>query len=402
MRFIRIFINKLKWVFFSNIYSSISKFLILVLIAQILTATEVGIYTLGLAITAPITLLFNMKMKSIIITEKNPNIDKFKKIRFFSNCFAIFILFLISWLFYKDYIGVLIIIGFIKILDINSEFYQSLPNKNKDFHITSKLIISKYTGITILFAITLILTESLILSLIVYILYQITHLLVERHYFKRYVIYLNEKENVTYLFLLSFMIPLGVTQMLYSFGSSLPKYILENVATIEEVGIFSAILYFVTIINMLVSSVFQTVLPYAMDNYNKDLKQFNKIILVIAPIISLVFCAFLYLPIYFMGENILKILYGDIYAEHHYLLYILVLTIYFNIISWVLDSALLISRNIKLQPLFNFLNIIITGLTAWYLINLNALVGATIAITLYQFINFIFKFLYYFIRGTKT
>lgn len=402
MRIIRIFINKLKWVFFSNIYSSISKFLILVLIAKILTATEVGIYTLGLAITAPITLLFNMKMKSIIITEKNPNIDKFKKIRFFSNCFAIFILFLISWLFYKDYIGVLIIIGFIKILDINSEFYQSLPNKNKDFHITSKLIISKYTGITILFAITLILTESLILSLIVYILYQITHLLVERHYFKRYVIYLNEKENVTYLFLLSFMIPLGVTQMLYSFGSSLPKYILENVATIEEVGIFSAILYFVTIINMLVSSVFQTVLPYAMDNYNKDLKQFNKIILVIAPIISLVFCAFLYLPIYFMGENILKILYGDIYAEHHYLLYILVLTIYFNIISWVLDSALLISRNIKLQPLFNFLNIIITGLTAWYLINLNALVGATIAITLYQFINFIFKFLYYFIRGTKT
>lgn len=402
MRIIRIFINKLKWVFFSNIYSSISKFLILVLIAQILTATEVGIYTLGLAITAPITLLFNMKMKSIIITEKNPNIDKFKKIRLISNCFAIFILFLISWLFYKDYIGVLIIIGFIKILDINSEFYQSLPNKNKDFHITSKLIISKYTGITILFAITLILTESLILSLIVYILYQVAHLLVERHYFKKYVLYLNEKENVTYLFLLSFMIPLGITQMLYSFGSSLPKYILENVATIEEVGIFSAILYFVTIINMLLSSVFQTVLPYAMDNYNKNLKQFNKIILVIAPIISLVFCAFLYLPIYFMGENILKILYGDIYAEHHYLLYILVLTIYFNIISWVFDSALLISRNIKLQPLFNFLNIIITGLAAWYLINLNTLVGATIAITLYQFINFIFKFLYYFIRGTKT
>lgn len=399
MKIIRVFLSKLKWVFFSNIYSAMSKFIILIMIAQVLTPTEVGIYTLGLAITAPIALLFNMKMKSIIITEKEPSINMFKNIRVLSNVFAIILLLVISYIFYKDYLIIFALIGIIKILDLNSEFYQSLPNKNKDFHITSKLIFSKFTIIIVSFVLTLLITESLTFSLIVYIVSQLIHLIFESKYFNRYVLDEYKKNNVSYLFILSFMIPLGITQMLYSFGSSLPKYLLENLATIEEVGIFSAILYFVTIVNMLMSAIFQTVLPYAMDKYNNSKNQFNKIIFIIAPLFSLLLCAALYVPIFLWGENILRIIYGEIYAEYHYLLYILVITIYFNIIAWVFDSALLISRSIKLQPIFNLINIIITGIAAWYLINLNALIGATIAITLYQFINFIFKFLYYFIRG---
>lgn len=400
MKLFKIFLNKLKWVFVANIYSSLSKFLILIVIAQFTTATEVGIYTLGLAITAPITLLFNMKMKSIIITENNPKILMFKNIRLISNIFALSLIIVTSYIFYNEYILVILLIGLTKILDINSEFYQSLPNKNKEFHVTSKLIVSKYSLITIAFVITIILTNSLIIGLLIYIIVQYSHLFIEKNVFNKYI-EKHKRNDENYLSVLSFMIPLGITQMLYSFGSSLPKYFLEILGTIEDVGVFSAILYFVTVINMLMSSIFQTILPYGMNIYYENNNKFNNFIFKYIPGLLFVFCLFLYIPVFFWGKDILNIMYGEIYSEHYDLLYILIIAVYFNMMGWLFDSALLISRNIKLQPLLTLFNISITAFFGWFLINSNALIGATITVTIYSFLNFLYKFGYYYLQKRR-
>lgn len=402
MKILKKFINKLKWVFVANLYSSLSKFLILVVIAQFSTTTAVGIYTLGLAVTAPITLLFNMKMKSIIITENEPKIKMFKNIRLFTNILALIVVIIISYFFYNDYIVAIFLIGVTKILDINSEFYQSLPNKNKDFHVTSKLIISKFTLITIAFSIAMIITNNLVVALFLYVSIQYLHLFIEKKVFYKYCEELHKGNEGKYLSILSFMIPLGITQMLFSFGSSLPKYLLEDLGSIEEVGVFSAILYFVTIINMFMNSIFQTILPYGMNIYNDNHNEFNKYIFRILPIGLLIFCMTLYLPVYLWGESIIYIFYGEVYAEYSGLLYILIIAIYFSMLGWLFDSALLISRNIKLQPIFTLINIIITAIAGFVLININPLIGATITVTIYNFLNFTYKFGYFYIQKRRS
>ena len=121
--------RSLSYVFVANIINALSKFLIVIFIVKILSEYELGVYTLALAITAPVTLLFNMKLRSYIVSNDNVDFQKFSKFREVSNLFAFVFIVLISVLFYRDIAVIVILVAFFKILDINTEYYQAYPNK---------------------------------------------------------------------------------------------------------------------------------------------------------------------------------------------------------------------------------------------------------------------------------
>lgn len=388
-------LGNVRWILIANIYSSISKFIILIAIAQFLSVTEVGIYSLGLAVTTPIVLLFNMKMKSVIVTDQFVDIFKYRNIRNFTNLLMVSICLIIILFLYPEFLMSLMLIGIAKILDVNSEFFQALPNRKKAFHITSLLVISKYTLITMVFTLTLYITKDLNISLIAYLIVQFVHLGIEKHYFNKFITFVINDEKTTYKLILLSMIPLGVTQMFYSFGASIPKYFIERLDSIEVVGIFSALLYFMTIFNLFMNSVFQTLLPYGKDFYFNQRNLFNKILFIYAPLSMIFISIIMVIPIYIAGHQILNFVYGKEYAEYYYLLYFLLISILFNMLGWLFDSALLLSRKVKLQPFFMFCNVIIVLIIGYILIEEYSIVGATLTVGLYSLLNFVFKFIYY-------
>src|SRR5699024_17161 len=132
------------------------------LIVNILAEYELGIYTFALALSAPITLLFNMKMRTYIIASDNINYSKFLKLRNLANVFAMIFIISIAILFYRDVYLVIILVALIKVIDINLDFYQSFPNKEKIFEKPAKIMILRIICSTIIFFIVIIMTNSLV------------------------------------------------------------------------------------------------------------------------------------------------------------------------------------------------------------------------------------------------
>ena len=117
----------------ANITNAFSKFVYLIIITKFLTPKDLGAYTLAIAVTAPIILLFNMKMRSYIISNDYNDFEKYRRFRDITNVVSVILTLIISILFYSHIVLVMILVALSKALEINGEFYQSWPNKEKNF-----------------------------------------------------------------------------------------------------------------------------------------------------------------------------------------------------------------------------------------------------------------------------
>ena len=81
----------LLWLALSNIIKSLSQWGILVILVKFFSTEDVGGYTFGLAIAAPIFMLSDMQLKSVLVVEPVTEFDNFRVyqiIRFISTSIA--------------------------------------------------------------------------------------------------------------------------------------------------------------------------------------------------------------------------------------------------------------------------------------------------------------------------
>ncbi|WP_192978535.1 lipopolysaccharide biosynthesis protein [Staphylococcus equorum] len=392
----KIIIQNFSYVFLANIANATSKFIYLVIITKFLTKDDLGAYTLALALAAPISLLFNMKMRSYIISSDFLDYKKFLKFRNINNIMTIIIATIISIIFYPELLWVMIFVVLSKILEINSEFYQAWPNREKKFKTPAKLMILRTVINTIVFSIIAIMTKNLILTLVITALVQFIMLIIEKQINLRLTDVYNYKEKtLNYRILLFTLMPLGIVQALMSFSTSIPKYLLDYFSNIEIVGIYSAVAYLMSIISLFMGSINQTLLPYIKKIYNNDLGLFRKFINIYLNVIYIVLSFIFLILTLIWGENILTILYTSEFAKYSFILNICAASIFFNMSGWSYDSALLLSRKIKYQPLFLIINTIFTVIIGIYLVQNFQLVGASLTLVIFQFINTLFKAIYF-------
>ncbi|WP_204189566.1 lipopolysaccharide biosynthesis protein [Mammaliicoccus sciuri] len=395
-------IKNLSYVFLANISNAISKFLFIILISKFLTNVELGQYTLALAVTAPITLLFNMKLRSYIISEDKVNYIHLKKIRNITNFIAMIIVIIVSLTFYKEFFLVFILVAVIKVLEMNSEFYQGFPNKEKFFQTPAKLMVLRTVSITLIFGVYIYETKSLILALIAQCILQFIILLFEKKINMGLVSHKKYKEQKNVKAILLTIIPLGIVQFLMSFSSSIPKYILNNFADIAIIGIFSGIIYLITIVNLFMSTLNQTLLPYIKSKYKRNKKEFNKTINVYCNALFLIISVLLVICSHVFGEYLLRVIFNEGFVKYKFLLVISSFIIFFNMSGWMYDSGLLIVKKIKYQPLFLVISMIITFVLGLFLIEKYMLFGAGYTLLIFNFLNTGFKALYFNLNNFKS
>ncbi|WP_204236122.1 lipopolysaccharide biosynthesis protein [Mammaliicoccus sciuri] len=395
------FLSNLSFVFLANIVNALSKFVFIIMITKFLTNIELGKYTLALAVTAPITLLFNMKLRSYIITTDEINFKKLKFIRNISNLLAIIIVIFITSLIYKDYLIVFLLVAFIKILEMNSEFYQGFPNKEKIFITPAKIMTYRTIALTILFCGVIYYFENLLLALLSQIVLQFIFLIFERKINLSAVELDNYKSNEPIKLIILTIFPLGIVQALMSFSSSIPKYLLDIYADVQLIGVFSAIIYLITIVNLFMSTLNQTLLPYLKTIYYRDEFKFRKIVNIYCNLLFLLVTMMLLLITHLVGEDLLVILFNDSFIKYKYLLIICSITILFNMSGWMYDSVLLIKKKVKYQPLFLIFSLLVTLVIGNYLISDYKVLGAGITLLIFNFLNTIFKALYFNIESKK-
>src|SRR5699024_2127989 len=132
-------IKNFSWVFGANLIVSFSKWLIIVIIAKLLTPQDVGAYSLAFAIGAPITLFANMKLRSLYLTEVKYSFSDYMHTRNILSILAFIILLVIALVIYPQYSLIIILVGLNKIFDLQSDMYYALPHKEEEMDYIGKL-----------------------------------------------------------------------------------------------------------------------------------------------------------------------------------------------------------------------------------------------------------------------
>lgn len=385
--------------FLSNIVVAFCKWLILILIARLLSPKEVGIYTLAFAITAPISLLINMKLRSLYVTDECANsfIDYFH-LRLILNVISFLILSVIAFFIWKDIFWILLVVMLNKLTELLSENVYSAHHKKKSFYRISKMMIQKSIIEVVSFGFALVIFKSLIYALIVSLILKTLYVFLVELPSIYYLIKNNHYNINKVLKILRLALPLGLVQMIVSLNTNIPRYFLEYFEDVTSLGLFSSVAYLLVIFNLFASSISQFFLPKLYEinqsGNTKMLKNYiNKKMNVTVIFIGIIITLFLFI----FGEQVLTIIYGSEYSKMKNLLVIVSLSTLLNTISWNYDTALMAIRYISVQPKITIFTLLINIIISHQLINEHGIYGAALSLIIVSLLQLILR-VYFFNR----
>ncbi len=383
----------------SNIFSSICKFLILIIIIKIGTPIEVGKYNYALALCAPIFILSSLKIRSIQITNNKFRYNDYNNLSFITNFTMLFVLVFIVSIFYdKENLYTIFFVAFIKVIDNLREVVYGRFHRDENLEFISKSTVYNNAACLLLFGILYILTHSLNISLfgmllgnlLAYIFYDVRNLL------KNYPIKLKftfKKELFTKLFLMA--LPLSFSSSIGSFNISMPRFFLMHFNGEYFLGIFSAIAYILVIANLFASSISQVFLPRLSKLYREEkfveLNVYARRLIKIGFMIGFIFVFF---SIVF-GKELLLIVFGTEYSSYSAVLIILSIGLMFLLSGVFVGTVLTSLGNYSVHYKISIVTLLSSTILSILLIPRYSIYGAGLTVTLSQFVTMI-GYYYYF------
>lgn len=385
------------WNFIGSLVYSASQFFILILLAKIGNPAMVGLYSLGLAVTAPIVMLTNLQLRQIQATDTTGyyKFNEYFGLRIVTGVIAIIISLIVIVIGGYDYNKGLIIllVAMTKIMDSYSDVvYGQLQQRERMDYIGKSRIIKGILTIVIM-AIILLLTNSLYISLI---MLNITWLFIFLIYDKKKVklFIMNIKPSFDYYKvkkLIVLALPLGAVLMIGSLNTNLPRIFVEKIQGAEALGYFASIAYLLVVGNTFIQSVGQAAAPrlaklYKGKLYNNFKKLISKLILLGISIglvgtgIAIVF-----------GKYILRVIYDSSYADYNHILILIMVAGIFSFSSSFSGYSITAMRFFKIQPIVGIISLTVTLVCSLILIPTYGLNGAAYTLIVGAFVELISK-----------
>ncbi len=386
------FLAKISWTLGGNLVYSFSQFLILTIIAKVDGPKDVGVFTLSLAICSPVFLFLNLKIRSVLITDLDDkyNFTDYRMLRLITSVVSVVLVILIGiFAKYHFYVTLIIIImSFAKLIEMQSDLNYGVFQKNQRFDLMAKSIMIRGILNLIFPTTVLLITKSLLLAVILIL---VSNLCAYYFYDQKHIVnYTNIKEKLVFrkqkiksLFILAF--PLGVSTLIGSLNTNIPRYIIEHKLGLYELGIFSGITYLLVVGNMFLSAVSQVLMPklstlFFRKEYSKFKTLLSKMMLV-----GFMVGIFIFAACYFFGDYILTLLYSKEYASYKNILLIISAGIILLYSTVFLGTAITAMKLFKVQPFIQLFSLVILGISSYLLINLYGLTGAAISLVLSYF-----------------
>jgi O-antigen/teichoic acid export membrane protein len=386
---------KLSWSLGGNLIYALSQWLIVTVIARFGSAEDLGVYSLGLAITAPIVLFFNFQLRTILATDRKNeyNFPQYLGGRIIHLSISFIIVMPVAILYSDDKktIIVIILMGLVKYFEALSDICMGYFQKKGKVDIIGKS--QFYRGIitAVIVSLLYITTQNIILStlglLFVMVLrlmfYDIRHL---KPYTKVTPVF-----GISWFNLVKMAFPLGMASLISSLNTNIPRYFLDYFWGVEEVGIFSALYYVLIAGNMFLTPISLLAAPKIANAYNKEkINGFVKVNIQLSVIVSVIFSIFI-LIIIAERELILIILYGKEYAYYQNSFVVISFSMLFGFLTTFFALSAVAARVIKIQPFINFIVMIITLLASYFCIRANGVLGASYSLLISRFFQMLFS-----------
>ncbi len=266
------------WTLVGNVVYSGCSWLMLVVLAKLGTPEMVGSFALGLAVTTPVILFACLQLRAIQVTDVRREYlfrDYFglRLLMMAASLVLIAVIVLVSGYDHELALTVLVI-GIGKAIDsISDVIYGALQQQEKMDRISVSLILKGILSLALL-ALGLVLTHSVfwasvgwtLASLIVVLAYDVwSGVIVMRNLAQDSLM---PRFNWQLMRKLSWLaLPLGITMLLISLNSSIPRYFIEQHGGEHDLGIFAALAYLMTAGTTVVFALGQSVSPRLAKNY---------------------------------------------------------------------------------------------------------------------------------------
>jgi O-antigen/teichoic acid export membrane protein len=363
------------WTLAGNITYAGCQWMMLVILAKLGTPEMVGTFALGLAVTAPIILFFNLSLRAVLATDAQHQFSfaEYLGLRILTSTTA----------------AVILLVGLAKVFESFSDIlYGILQNHERMDRIATSMMIKGLLSLIALAACVAV-TRSPVWGAagmgsawaLVPICYD----------WRNCTLVLDQSRGlepssrptlkpvirrVGLARLAWLALPMGVVMMLCSLSANIPRYFIERQLGPRELGIFAAIASLMVAGNTIINALGEAVIPrlsklYAVGNT----RGFWDIVLKFLAVAAALAGAGLLIS-QSAGRQILALIYRPEYAQHSDTLVVLMIvaaSAYFNA---VLGTAVTAMRNFRAQPLMVLANVVCTSVGCYFLIPVRGLNGA--------------------------
>lgn len=315
MKDILLLLRKAKWLVGGNFIFAFSQWVILIFFARMTNQENLGQYALALAIVTPIFAVGNLQLRPLYILDVNSEqkyiYTHFYYLRLICSFIALACC-LVLGLFFNVSILVLLLVGLLKFFESYSDIIYAYYNAHDQTQLISKSLFLKGTLSVLVVAVGLYLFDfytALILFLVVYI---VVWLFIDNLYIQKTQEI--KKMNLDFGIMKS-AIPMGISLGIVTLQSNIPRLFLDQYASIEAVGIFTVLSYFIIVGSIFINSICQYLSPRLTHAWNHNRAYFKKLLsmaLLVAGGLGLI-AIFLS---YFMGEFVLNLVYGAEYVAY--------------------------------------------------------------------------------------
>ncbi len=170
--------------------------------------------------------------------------------------------------------------------------------------------------------------------------------------------------------------PLGLTAMLASLNTNIPRYLLENYFGEGTLGLFTAMAYLLVAGNAVVGALGQSASPRLAKYFASNRKAFQQLLIKLLAIALVLGIAGILLA-FFAGSELLTLLYSLEYAQNLDVFLWLCLAATVSYMASFLGYGMTAARSFRVQPFIFLFVSIVTLLSGLYLIPRYGLLGAS-------------------------
>lgn len=372
------------WTFFGNSIYALSQWAMLALLAKLGTPESVGQFALGLAVTAPIVIFASLSLRAVQATDARQTFEfgDYLALRLVTMLLAVALTIIVSFVGYQGEIAWIIVgVGLAKSVEALSDVYYGLLQQHEQMDRIAKSLIIKGPLSLIGLATGFVLTDSVIGGVAGLFIARLILLLAYDMRSPTWLARRREPEagaleadvahprwqwrTLTRLAYLS--LPLGVTTMLISLNTNLPRYFLERYWGAYELGIFAAMVYLFVAGGTIVNALGQSASPRLAKYYaGGEIQQFRRLLVRLVGIGLLLGVGAL-IVVLAGGRQILTILYQAEYAGFVEVLVWLTVAYTLTYAASFLGIGMTAARYFRVQPLI-FGLITLFGLIFSYLL----------------------------------
>ncbi|MBH0161727.1 oligosaccharide flippase family protein [Fictibacillus sp. 26RED30] len=374
------------WTLLANIIYAASQWGIITILAKFGNVEMVGQFALGLALTAPIYLFSNMQLRTIIVTgaDNDSPFEKFLQFRLFSTTLVFVFLAVFLLLNYSRNIALIIVlIALYKSFESISDILYGIFQKTEQMRKLSMSLILKGILSALFFGCTFILTDSLLIALVAYTL---SFLIVLIFYDLPKVNEIHKVNIWKYKFtvkdiksIMKICLPLGIVMLILSLNVNIPRYFIENLLGVKQLGYFSALAYVMVAGNTIVSALGQSASPRLAKYYNTSKLDFINLLKKMS-LVGVILGAIGVLIISLLGDQILTLLYDKSYSTFTSLFILLMLGSGIDFINAFLGYGITSARFFKIQPILFAIVALVNIVCCWSFIPHFGLKGAAYAL----------------------